>query len=119
MERNRYVLVFSYYRWWTLALIMPALIGTDLATALLSMRGGWWDMKRKVYSDLFSRDFWRWIGGRRRLIRASRTIGDRELLRLAVASIEFQEASVQSPIVTYIGNPVLKAYWWVARKLII
>ncbi|MEK7473692.1 MAG: glycosyltransferase family 2 protein [Patescibacteria group bacterium] len=128
MERNRYVLVFSYYRWWTLLLVLPALIGTDLATALLSIRGpapygtgrgGWWDMKRKVYGDLLSRDFWKWIGKRRRSIRASRTIGDRELLRLVVASIEFQEAAVQSPIVTYVGNPILKAYWWVVRRLIV
>lgn len=119
MERNRYVLVFSYYRWWTLFLVLPALIGVDLATAALSVRGGWWDMKRKVYGDLFSRDFWKWLRQRRRSIRATRTVGDRGLLRLAVGIIEFQEASVQSPVVTYIGNPVLKAYWWVVRKLII
>jgi GT2 family glycosyltransferase len=118
MERNRYVLVFSYYRRWTLFLILPALIGADLATSFFSIRGGWWDMKRKVYRDLFSRDFWKWIGERRRAIQSSRIMGDRDLLKHAVASIDFQEASVQNPIVKYVGNPVLKAYWWVARRFI-
>lgn len=118
MERNRYALIFSYYRPWTLFLILPALIGVDLATLILSIPGGWFDMKLKVYGDLFSPAFWRWIAKRRRVIGASRKVGDRELLKLAVASIEFQEAAVQNPVVTYIGNPVLKAYWWVVKRLL-
>ena len=119
MERNRYALVFSYYRLWTLFLILPALIAVDLGTALLSIPSGWFDMKLKVYGDLLSPSFWKWIGARRRSIKASRTIGDRKLLDLAVGSIEFQESAVQSPIVTYIANPVLKAYWWVAKRLLV
>ncbi len=119
MERNRYALVFSYYRPWTLFLILPALIGVDIATLILSIPGGWSDMKLKVYGDLFSSDFWKWVGERRRSIKAARKVGDKELLRLAVASIEFQEAAVQNPIVTYIGNPVLKVYWWVVSKLLV
>lgn len=118
MERNRYALVFSYYRPWTLFLILPALIAVDLATTILSIPGGWFDMKRKVYGDLFSSAFWKWIAQRRRIIKASRKIGDRQLLDLAVGSIEFQESAVQSPVVTYIGNPVLRAYWWLAKRLL-
>ncbi|MCK9360614.1 glycosyltransferase family 2 protein [Patescibacteria group bacterium] len=119
MERNRYALIFSYYRPWTLFLVLPALIGVDIATLILSIPGGWSDMKLKVYRDVFSSSFWKWIGERRRSIKAARKVGDRELLNLAVASIEFQEAAVQNPIVTYVGNPVLKAYWWVIRRLLV
>ncbi len=119
MDRNRYVLVFSYYRPWTILLILPMLIVMDLATAFFSMRRGWWDVKAKVYRDLFSGEFWRWIAERRRSIRAVRTIGDRELLKDAVASIEFQEDAVRNPVLEYIGNPVMKAYWWVAKRLLV
>lgn len=119
MERNRYALVFSYYRPWTLFLIFPMLLVMDAATSVFSMRGGWWDMKRKVYADLFSRDFWKWIASRRRDLRRIRTIGDRELLKTAVASIEFQDPSVRNPILEYIGNPLMKAYWWVIRRLLV
>lgn len=118
MERNRYALVFSFYRPWTLFLIFPALIAVDLATLILSIPGGWFDMKCKVYRDLFSRDFWKWIGSRRRSIKSVRKVGDRELLRLAVGIIEFQEATVQNPVVTYIANPVLRLYWAIVKRLI-
>jgi GT2 family glycosyltransferase len=119
MERNRYALIFSYYRAWTLFLISPALVAADLGTAILSIPGGWFDMKLKVYGDLFSPSFWKWVMSRRRSIKARRTIGDRKLLDLAVGSIEFQESAVQSPLVTYLANPVLKAYWWVVKRLLV
>ena len=119
MERNRYALVFSYYRIWTLFLIFPMLAVMDLAIALFSMRGGWWDMKRKVYGDLFSRDFWAWIGERRSYLRAVRTIGDRALLKRAVSSIEFQEEAVRNPLLDHVGNPIMKAYWAIIRLILV
>lgn len=119
MERNRYALVFSYYRPWTLILLSPMLIVMDIATSIFSMRGGWWDMKVKVCHDLLSKDFWRWIRERRRSIKTVRKIGDRELLKDAVASIEFQEDAVSNPVLEYIGNPIMKAYWWVVKKLLV
>ena len=118
MERNRYVLMFSYYRPWTLIVLFPMIVVMDLAILAFSIKNGWFDMKSKVYKDWFSKDFWKWVGERRRKIQAARTISDRELLRHTVATIEFQEDAVHNPVLTYIGNPVLKAYWWVARLVI-
>lgn len=118
MERNRYVLMFSYYRLWTLLVLLPMVLVMDVAILVFSLKNGWFDMKRKMYRDLFSRDFWRWIGERRRVIQAERKIGDRELLRHAVPTIEFQEDAVKNPLLDYVGNPLLWAYWWVAKRLI-
>lgn len=118
MERNRYVLMFSYYRAWTILVLFPMIVVMDLAILAFSLKNGWFDMKGKMYRDLFSRDFWRWIKERRNVIQAERLISDRELLRHAVSAIEFQEDAVRNPLLDYVGNPLLRAYWWVARKVI-
>ena len=119
MERNRYVLIFSYYRAWTLFVLFPMLVVMDLAITAFSLKNGWSEMKWKVYKDLTSKDFWKWIRERRQRIQAARTIGDRELLRYAVSDISFQEEAVKNPVLTYIGNPLLRAYWWVAKRIIV
>ncbi len=118
MERNRYVLIFSYYRWWTLIVLAPMLIVMDLAILLFSFKSGWNAMKVKVYREWFTADYWKWIGTRRARIQHERKISDKELLRLARPTIEFQEENVKNPVLTYIGNPILRAYWWVARRII-
>jgi GT2 family glycosyltransferase len=119
MERNRYALLFSYYKLWTLVVLAPMMIGLDVAILIFSIKNSWFDMKWKAYKDLFSNNFWKWIRERRKHIQTARTIGDRELLRNAVAVIEFQEEAVHNPVLEYLGNPILRAYWWVARRLIV
>lgn len=118
MERNRYVLMFNYYRWWTLIALFPMMVVMDIAILFFSIKNGWFDMKSKVYKDWVSPDFWKWIKERRAKIQAERLVGDRELLKYAVDSIEFQEDAVKNPVLTYLGNPILKAYWWVAKNII-
>lgn len=110
MERNRYVLIFSYYRLWTLIALFPMMLVMDLALLLFSITGGWSGMKLKVYVDWVSPEFWRWIKTRRRSIQSARKISDRELLTHAVPTIEFQERSVENPVLRYVGNPLLKMY---------
>ena len=119
MERNRYVLMFSFYRPWTLFVLFPMVLVMDLAISAFALKNGWFDMKWRVYKDFASTSFWKWIGERRTQIQAERLISDRELLRHAVATIEFQEDAVKNPLLDYVGNPLLRAYWWVARRLII
>jgi GT2 family glycosyltransferase len=119
MERNRYALIFSYYKCWTLFLIFPMLLVMEIAQSLFSIKGGWWDMKRKAQAELFSRNFWKWICERRRQLKKIRTISDRQLLKHAVAAIEFQDPSVRNPVLEFIGNPVMKAYWWVVKRFLV
>jgi hypothetical protein len=58
---------------------------------------------------------WGAMMARRRAVQRQRKITDRELTRPFVAAADFAE--VQSPLLRYVGNPLLSAYWWIARKL--
>lgn len=118
MERNRYVLIWMYYRWPTLVLIMPMLCVMDLAILFFSLKNGWFDMKWKAYRDWFSADFRAWVWKRRRVIQAERRISDKEFLRYAVSDISFQEESVKNPVLDQIGNPLLRVYWSVVQRII-
>ncbi len=118
MERNRYVLMFSYYRLWTLIVLFPMMIMMDVGLLLFSFKGGWADMKWKMYKELCTADFWKWIKTRRKDIQSIRTISDREFLRTCVTEIAFQEETVKNPLLDEVGNPLLKAYWFVAKHLI-
>lgn len=118
MERNRYVLMFSYYRWWTLLLLLPMMLVMEAGIWLFSIKGGWSDMKWKMFKELFTADFWRWVSARRKDIQRIRKISDREFLRFSVSEISFQEETVKNPVLDYIGNPILKIYWWIARVFI-
>ncbi len=118
MERNRWALLLIYLRPWTLFLLLPLLAVFEVALIAFSILRGWSDMKGKMMKEWFTRDYWRWIWGRRREMQARRTQGDREFLRLSVADIEFQEASVRNPLLEQLGNPLMRAYWAVVRHLI-
>jgi len=118
MDRNRYVMMFSFYRLWTIAVLLPMMIVTDLGLLGFSLVRGWWREKFKTYGALLSPSFWKWIRQRRGVIQGLRKIPDRALLRLAVSDIAFQEEAIKNPVLDYIGNPIMRAYWWAARHLI-
>jgi GT2 family glycosyltransferase len=119
MERNRYVLMFSYYRIWTLIVLFPMIVVMDLGILAFSIKGGWFDMKKKMYKELFTADFWKWVRTRRKDIQSIRKISDREFLKQSVTAIGFQEETVKNSVLDYIGNPLLTAYWWVAKWFIV
>ncbi|MFO0764575.1 MAG: glycosyltransferase family 2 protein [Patescibacteria group bacterium] len=119
MERNRYAMLFMYLRPWTIALIAPLLIAMELALFVFSLLRGWSEEKIKVYKELVSKNYWHWIGKRRREIQALRKVNDRGLTRLFVAEILFQVDSMKSPALEYVGNPVMSIYWWLIKKLIV
>ena len=118
MERNRYVLIWMYYRWPTLLLIMPMLCVMDLAILFFSIKNDWFDMKCRAYRDWLSKDFRAWVWKRRKVIQAERKISDKEFLRYAVPDILFQEEAVRNPVLDHVGNPLLRAYWTVVYRLI-
>ncbi|MBP9863958.1 glycosyltransferase family 2 protein [Patescibacteria group bacterium] len=118
MERNRYVLMFSFYRGWTLCLLSPLMIIMDVAITVFSIKNGWWDMKWKVYKDLCSSAFWKWVMERRKKIQAERVISDAEFLKHATPVIDFQEEHVRNSLLDQIGNPVMKGYWEIIRNVL-
>lgn len=118
MERNRYVLMLSYYRVWTAIIFLPIVVVMDIGLLLFSFKSGWADMKWKMYRELCTADFWKWIRERRKKIQLVRTISDRDFLRMCVTEIAFQEEKVKNTLLDVIGNPLLRMYWSVARWLI-
>ncbi len=118
MERNRWALLLIYLRPWTLFLLSPLLLAFEVALVAFSVLRGWGDMKWKMAKEWFTRDYWRWIGARRREMQERRLLGDRQFLRASVAEIQFQEPSVRNPLLDKVGNPVMRAYWAVVRHLI-
>lgn len=119
MERNRYVLVFSYYKLWTLFVLWPMLCVMDAALLLFSIKNSWWREKLDVYREWFTLSYWKWIRSRRAFLKSIRTMGDRKFLKIAVPEIKFQGEGVRNPVLEYIGNPIMKIYWWVVKRLLV
>lgn len=119
MERNRYAIMFMYFKPWTLFLISPFLVGMEFVLCLFSLVRGWWPEKKKVYKELFSKKYWQWVARRRAEIRKMRTMNDREFTRLFVSEILFQDDSAKIPLLEHVGNPAMKVYWWVMSRLLV
>lgn len=118
MERNRYVLVLIYYKLWTLILLSPFFLAFEIGLWGFSFLRGWSDMKWKATKEFFSADFWSWISRRRREMQYRRTISDRAFLERSTAEIQFQEESVQNPLLEKVANPLMAGYWWVIQRLL-
>lgn len=116
MERNRLRVLLTFYRIPTLLLLAPALFTMELVVLTGGILGGYARAKLRAWAYFVRPKAWRKLARERREIRALRTIPDRVLLRDASGRIEFQE--VAHPLLTYAVNPLVAAYWWLARRLL-
>lgn len=110
VECNRWRLILAYYRWRTLLLIAPALLMMEVGLAAYFLKeGALWQKVRSfgVFGELPS------ILRRRREVQRQRTISDRQLTSIFISEPEFAE--VQNRLLTYVGKPLLKGYWRMAR----
>ncbi len=121
MERNRYAVLLMFYKIPTLILLLPALLGVELAMLFFAWKGGWFQQKILAYKAWLSPKFWGIWLAKRKKIQSTRTINDRTLLsQSTVGEILFQEASTSTPIVKYFANAILNLYrriviaivWW-------
>ncbi len=118
MERNRYALIFSYYKIKTLLLLLPIMLVMDFGLLLFSFKSGWWREKLNVYKEWFTKEYWQWIKSRRKSIQSVRKMNDRKLLQFSTSVIEFQSDGVRNPVLDHIGNPCLAFYWGIVKRLI-
>lgn len=113
LESNRWRLLLTCYRWRTLVLILPAVLMMEGGLLFYFLRVG--AMKQKGQS-------WRVFGQigeimrRREHLQRARTVSDRELTAPFVAAADFAE--VRNPLLSYVGNPLLRGYWALARMLL-
>ncbi len=116
MERNRMIIMFENYRLGTLFLIFPVFIAMELGMLAYALLRGMFFTKIKVYGYFFYPKNWiRMIKNKRRKAKL-RKVSDREISRLIVGKLEFQE--IANPILKYLVNPVLNIYWRAVRHLI-
>lgn len=119
IERNRLGLVGCYYRLPTLLLLLPAFIFWELGMLWYAAAHGWLHTKLKTYAywaKVDNRRLWR---AKRRAIQRQRTVSDRRLLNRAMGRINFDDKNVNTPLLRYVANPILAAYWWGAKKLLL
>lgn len=114
LERNRLFLMLTLWERRTLVVILPALLGMELAMLAVSLRQRWWRAKLRG---------WWWLLRHRSLIRArraeiaaTRVVPDCDVLpRLTGRFDPGSETGVSAPAVV---QSVSAAYWWLARRLL-
>lgn len=118
IERNRFGVLLMFYKWPTLILLLPIGLLWEGGLLLFALKSGWLLAKLRAYGYWFSFRHWRRWLRKRAQIQKRRSVSDRQLLRDAVSRVTFNEASIDNPLLRYVGNPLLAAYWAIAKRLI-
>lgn len=116
MERNRYGVLLMFYKLPTLILLLPILLALEIGLWLFAWRGGWLDKKIKVYAYWLNRKNQKLWLEKRKHIQKIRKVSDRYLLSYAVPGVYFQEKAMESPLLKYVGNPVMTIYYRIVVK---
>jgi GT2 family glycosyltransferase len=117
MERNRLVVLFKNFRPWTIVVLSPFLLVSEIALLAAAFRSGWWREKLRAYGFFFHVSTWTYIATERRHVAALRKVSDREIVRLFTSVISYQE--VAGRFTTRIANPLMTATWAVIRTVIV
>ncbi len=123
MERNRYLMMLKNYSLHTLLLLAPFFFFWEAGMIFYSLFGFLFMKKTigfpekiKGYAYFWSLKNWKALLKERQKVQTMRKIPDREIIKLSTPVIEFQD--LESPIITYIANPLSRAYWFVIKKFI-
>jgi len=118
MERNRYGVMLMFFKWPTLLLLLPMELVLECGLWLFAFKGGWWKERVKVYKYWLKLSSWKLWLGKRKNIQKIKKIKDKDLLKNAVAEINFQEKSMENPLLRWVGNPVMKFYFVIVKFVI-
>jgi GT2 family glycosyltransferase len=55
LDRNKIIFQYSYFRWWELFLLAPAVLLGEFVSFAFSILNGWYDLKLDVYKDLWAK----------------------------------------------------------------
>ena len=117
LERNRWILILTYYRALTILLLAPALCFMETGQLAYAAMKGVFRRKLESWAYFLRPRNIAWLWRRRRAAQRRRTVGDREWMGRFAGVIQFD--AVSHPLLRYIGNPILSLYWWIVRKLIV
>lgn len=118
IERNRYGVMLLFFKWPTLLLLLPMGIILDLGLLLFAWRSGWLESKINAYKYWLKRSSWRLWLSKRKKIQGWRKVNDRILMKEMVGRVIFEEKCINNPLLRYVGNPLMAAYWWVIKRII-
>ena len=96
--------------------MMPMLAMMELGQLLFATSRGVLSQKLRSYGYFLNLRNWPGVVRRRWEAQRRRRIGDREFLRDYDGAIEFPKLTYG--LLRYVANPIMKAYWAVARRLI-
>ena len=127
MERNRYIIMFTFYKLPTLLLVAPAIIFMDLGMLFYSILSGWFKVKIRVYSYFLKPSSWIKVFQARKEVKKMRRVNphtknfgvgvkDRDIVKYFSGEILFQEIS--NPVLKYIANPIFNLYWQAVKRVI-
>ena len=116
MALYRDLVFFATLKVPTILVLLPIFLPVEVASWLLSIKGGW--VKGKGWSALqwFRFSTWKSLIRMKRRAHRLRRIPDHKMLQLMTAKIADQEQL--SPIIRRIGNPVMGFLWKHLFKLI-
>ena len=113
-EKNRLHILLKNLECKTLVLIFPALIIVELAQIFHAFLYGWLGLKIRSYVETCGQFFQ--ISRKRKIIRLSRKVSDKEIVRLYQGSIAV--SGVKNPLMDYLLSPMLNKYWKLIRNWI-
>lgn len=114
MERNRLLFISSAYSLRLIAVLAPVLVIAEAGITALSWRQGWF--REKVAAWRWCLGNASWVRQHRRELQTRRLVPDRALARYLTPVIDPAMIDVPAPVRA--ANPVLRAYWAVARRLL-
>lgn len=118
MERNRFAVMLMYFKWPTLLVLLPMAIIMEAGLILFSIMAGWFSLKMKVYAYWLAPHHWSLWLEKRKYIQSIRKVSDSQILTMAADKVIFDEKDINNPLLKYIANPLMTAYWFVAKHII-
>ncbi len=115
LERNRWFLLGTYYKLWTLLLLAPAGAMMELGQLAFSVRRGVAGAKLRSWAFFLTPAGLGLLLRRRREAARRRKVTDRQFMRTFHGTIDF--APLSGPMIRFVANPILGAFWAVARRL--
>ena len=115
METYRYIVLFSYAKFWSLVLMMPILKLVECGIWAMSLRGGWVLSKLKANLEFFKPKTWQLLFKMRRRAQGLRKVDDKDWMKMLSPKIEAQEVESSA---TRIGNKIITWLWNIILPLI-
>ncbi|OGH92486.1 MAG: hypothetical protein A2534_04100 [Candidatus Magasanikbacteria bacterium RIFOXYD2_FULL_39_9] len=118
MERNRYGVMLMYFKWPTLFVLLPMAIIMEFGLIFFSIISGWFKVRINIYKYWLTPKNWQLWLAKRKNIQSIRMVTDKQILSMAVDKVIFEEKDINNPLLKYIANPLMTAYWFIAKRII-